>query len=202
MRHFAVAKGRRDIARAEGEAIDGAVSAAAAAAAAAAGGAGMAMAATATMACLAGSLKGLSLSSSAGSSFMNGGESSGLCHNFVVSCPVNQPLTIEAAHKKGAGSTKNGRDSIAKRLGVKIYGDQPAKPGCIIVRQRGTKVYSPPSNLCFCRRWSFRLFNWHSLFQCLAVWSLLVVREVCIVFHSAPLEQPDLYRTLSPGSLS
>ncbi|BBN10756.1 large subunit ribosomal protein L27 [Marchantia polymorpha subsp. ruderalis] len=102
----------------------------------------MAMAATATMACLAGSLKGLSLSSSAGSSFMNGGESSGLCHNFVVSCPVNQPLTIEAAHKKGAGSTKNGRDSIAKRLGVKIYGDQPAKPGCIIVRQRGTKFHA------------------------------------------------------------
>lgn len=41
------------------------------------------------------------------------------------------------AHKKGAGSTKNGRDSNAKRLGVKIYGAQPVKAGGIIVRQRG-----------------------------------------------------------------
>lgn len=41
------------------------------------------------------------------------------------------------AHKKGAGSTKNGRDSNSKRLGVKIYGNQPVKPGSIIVRQRG-----------------------------------------------------------------
>jgi large subunit ribosomal protein L27 len=51
------------------------------------------------------------------------------------------PLTIQMAHKKGAGSTKNGRDSKGKRLGVKIYGDQAAKPGAIIVRQRGTKVW-------------------------------------------------------------
>ena len=41
------------------------------------------------------------------------------------------------AHKKGAGSTKNGRDSISKRLGVKVYGDQFVKSGGIIVRQRG-----------------------------------------------------------------
>jgi len=41
------------------------------------------------------------------------------------------------AHKKGAGSTKNGRDSNSKRLGVKIYGNQIVKAGCIIVRQRG-----------------------------------------------------------------
>lgn len=41
------------------------------------------------------------------------------------------------AHKKGAGSTKNGRDSNSKRLGVKIYGNQAVKPGSIIVRQRG-----------------------------------------------------------------
>ncbi|CAN1273496.1 50S ribosomal protein L27, chloroplastic [Linum perenne] len=44
------------------------------------------------------------------------------------------------AHKKGAGSTKNGRDSPGQRLGVKIFGDQLAKPGAIIIRQRGTKV--------------------------------------------------------------
>nr|YP_009397568.1 ribosomal protein L27 [Dipterosiphonia australica]ARW66754.1 ribosomal protein L27 [Dipterosiphonia australica] len=43
------------------------------------------------------------------------------------------------AHKKGSGSTKNGRDSNSKRLGVKIYGGQSVKPGQIIVRQRGNK---------------------------------------------------------------
>ena len=41
------------------------------------------------------------------------------------------------AHKKGAGSTKNGRDSNSKRLGVKVYGNQTVKAGSIIVRQRG-----------------------------------------------------------------
>jgi large subunit ribosomal protein L27 len=43
------------------------------------------------------------------------------------------------AHKKGAGSSKNGRESESKRLGVKIYGGQFAKAGNILVRQRGTK---------------------------------------------------------------
>ena len=42
------------------------------------------------------------------------------------------------AHKKGQGPTRNGRDSNAKYLGVKLYGGQFAKPGAIIVRQRGT----------------------------------------------------------------
>ena len=41
------------------------------------------------------------------------------------------------AHKKGAGSTKNGRDSNSKRLGIKVYGNQFVKAGNIIVRQRG-----------------------------------------------------------------
>ena len=41
------------------------------------------------------------------------------------------------AHKKGAGSTKNGRDSKSKRVGIKIYGNQPVKSGGIGVRQRG-----------------------------------------------------------------
>ena len=41
------------------------------------------------------------------------------------------------AHKKGAGSTKNGRDSNSKRLGIKVYGNQPVTSGGIIVRQRG-----------------------------------------------------------------
>jgi large subunit ribosomal protein L27 len=42
------------------------------------------------------------------------------------------------AHKKGAGSSRNGRDSQSKRLGVKLFGGQVAKAGNIIVRQRGT----------------------------------------------------------------
>ncbi len=45
------------------------------------------------------------------------------------------------AHKKGQGSSRNGRDSNSKRLGVKIYGGQVALPGNIIVRQRGTKFH-------------------------------------------------------------
>ena len=50
------------------------------------------------------------------------------------------------AHKKGEGSVKNGRDSESKRLGVKIFGGQPALAGNIIVRQRGT-VYHPGKNV-------------------------------------------------------
>ena len=50
------------------------------------------------------------------------------------------------AHKKGEGSVKNGRDSQSKRLGVKIYGGQPAIAGNIIVRQRGTE-YHPGKNV-------------------------------------------------------
>lgn len=50
------------------------------------------------------------------------------------------------AHKKGEGSVKNNRDSQSKRLGVKIYGGQPAVTGNIIVRQRGT-VYHPGKNV-------------------------------------------------------
>ena len=45
------------------------------------------------------------------------------------------------AQKKAAGSTKNGRDSAGRRLGVKLFGGEAAKPGAIIVRQRGTKFY-------------------------------------------------------------
>ncbi|MCC6287496.1 MAG: 50S ribosomal protein L27 [Chitinophagaceae bacterium] len=50
------------------------------------------------------------------------------------------------AHKKGEGSVKNGRDSQSKRLGVKIFGGQPAVAGNIIVRQRGTS-YHPGKNV-------------------------------------------------------
>ena len=46
------------------------------------------------------------------------------------------------AYKKAGGSTKNGRDSESKRLGVKLYGGQVAKAGNIIIRQRGTRVHA------------------------------------------------------------
>ena len=50
------------------------------------------------------------------------------------------------AHKKGVGSSKNGRESASKRLGVKLYGGQFAKAGNILVRQRGT-VHHPGENV-------------------------------------------------------
>lgn len=50
------------------------------------------------------------------------------------------------AHKKGVGSSKNGRDSQAKRLGVKKYGGEVVKAGNIIMRQRGTKIH-PGNNV-------------------------------------------------------
>ena len=50
------------------------------------------------------------------------------------------------AHKKGAGSSRNGRESESKRLGVKIWGGQFAKAGNILVRQRGT-VHNPGENV-------------------------------------------------------
>ncbi|GMH06852.1 hypothetical protein Nepgr_008692 [Nepenthes gracilis] len=92
---------------------------------------------------LVGSFTGLSLSSSLSSSFIKGDFGS-LNVQSKSSCafPLKSSLTIESAHKKGAGSTKNGRDSRGQRLGVKIYGDQVAKPGAIIVRQRGTKFHA------------------------------------------------------------
>ncbi|MEK9714108.1 MAG: 50S ribosomal protein L27 [Thalassolituus sp.] len=46
------------------------------------------------------------------------------------------------AHKKAGGSTKNGRDSESKRLGVKLFGGQTAKAGAIIIRQRGTRFHA------------------------------------------------------------
>jgi len=54
------------------------------------------------------------------------------------------------AHKKGGGSTKNGRDSESKRLGVKRSGGQVVKAGEIIVRQKGTKFH-PGNNVGFCK---------------------------------------------------
>ncbi|GAV64267.1 Ribosomal_L27 domain-containing protein [Cephalotus follicularis] len=92
--------------------------------------------------------KGLSMSSccsSSSSSFLKGGQVGSIYVRPMTTVSMQPksplPFTIEMAHKKGAGSTKNGRDSKGQRLGVKIYGDQLAKPGAIIVRQRGTKFH-------------------------------------------------------------
>ena len=62
------------------------------------------------------------------------------------------------AHKKGAGSTKNGRDSNSQRLGVKVYGNQPVKAGGIVVRQRGLTF--KPGN-------SMKVGKDYTLFSCL-----------------------------------
>ena len=69
------------------------------------------------------------------------------------------------AHKKGVGSSKNGRESASKRLGVKIFGGQACKAGNIIVRQRGTEFH-PGENIGMGRD--------HTLFA-------LVDGKVCII---------------------
>lgn len=57
------------------------------------------------------------------------------------------------AHKKGQGSSRNGRDSNPKMLGIKLYGGQAAKPGSIICRQMGTK-WRPGKNVGVGRDWT------------------------------------------------
>ncbi len=52
------------------------------------------------------------------------------------------------AHKKAGGSTRNGRDSESKRLGVKVFGGQSVSAGSIIVRQRGTRFHAGPNVRC------------------------------------------------------
>lgn len=69
------------------------------------------------------------------------------------------------AHKKAAGSTRNGRDSESKRLGVKKFGGEVVKPGNIIIRQRGTKVH-PGNNVGLGRDHTiFALIDGHVKFE-------------------------------------
>lgn len=69
------------------------------------------------------------------------------------------------AHKKGVGSSKNGRESESKRLGVKIWGGQFAKAGNILVRQRGT-VHNPGENVGIGKDHTlFALIDGNSCFQ-------------------------------------
>lgn len=62
----------------------------------------------------------------------------------TTSAPVRAGFCVEAAHKKGTGSTKNGRDSNPQYLGVKKYGGEVVITGNIIIRQRGNKVHAGP----------------------------------------------------------
>ena len=57
------------------------------------------------------------------------------------------------AHKKGQGSSRNGRDSTAQRLGVKAYGSEAVSAGSILIRQRGTKFH-PGKNVGVGRDWT------------------------------------------------
>lgn len=69
------------------------------------------------------------------------------------------------AHKKGVGSSKNGRESESKRLGVKLFGGQLAKAGNILVRQRGTK-HNPGKNVGIGRDHTlFALTEGHVVFR-------------------------------------
>jgi large subunit ribosomal protein L27 len=67
-----------------------------------------------------------------------------LYQNFTIDNSDSVEETM--AHKKGTGSTRNGRDSNAQRLGVKRYGGQIVRAGNILIRQRGTKVH-PGNNV-------------------------------------------------------
>ena len=69
------------------------------------------------------------------------------------------------AHKKGQGSSRNGRDSNGQRRGVKVYGGQKARAGNILVRQRGTQIH-PGANVGVGRDWTlFALIDGKVLFD-------------------------------------
>ena len=63
------------------------------------------------------------------------------CRRNYVLREINVSYQIRWATKKSGGSTKNGRDSMSKRLGVKKYGGEAVVPGNILLRQRGTKMH-------------------------------------------------------------
>ncbi len=69
------------------------------------------------------------------------------------------------AHKKGQGSSRNGRDSNPQMLGIKLFGGQHAKPGAILVRQKGTR-WRPGKNVGVGRDWTlFSLTDGHVKFD-------------------------------------
>ncbi|WP_422930676.1 50S ribosomal protein L27 [Singulisphaera sp. PoT] len=69
------------------------------------------------------------------------------------------------AHKKGQGSSRNGRDSNPKMLGIKLYGGQTARPGSIICRQNGSRWHAG-KNVAFGRNWTiYSLIDGRVLFD-------------------------------------
>ena len=110
------------------------------------------------------------------------------------SCRPQIASTIEAAHKKGGGSTKNGRDSNGQRRGVKVYGGQPVKAGGIIVRQVGCKVAQPtahPADRTADRPADGGLLQFHPGVGVRAAvdWSLYAVKEGIVVFSANSKQQ-------------
>jgi large subunit ribosomal protein L27 len=98
------------------------------------------------------------------------------------------------AHKKAGGSSKNGRDSNPKYLGVKLFGGEVAKPGAIIVRQRGTR-YFPGFNV--------RRGNDDTLFSVAEGRVVFHGRKVHVDPHEAEAARPQWlreYRTAQAGN--
>ena len=89
------------------------------------------------------------------------------------------------AHKKGVGSSKNGRDSNANRLGVKRTDGQKIKAGSIIIRQRGTK-WCPGDNVGIGD--GFGKDIGHAFLQILEIVTVQLVQRVCRFIHSCPLK--------------
>src|SRR3954468_13146792 len=79
--------------------------------------------------------------------------------------PDQRKDTLAMAHKKGQGSSRNGRDSNPQMLGIKLYGGQVAKPGSIICRQKGTR-WRPGKNVSVGRDWTiFSLIDGRVMFD-------------------------------------
>jgi len=85
----------------------------------------------------------------------------------IVKINISTKNSIHAAHKKGAGSTKNGRDSISKRHGVKIYGNQLIMAGDIIIRQVGNNFYPGANVECGKNYTIFALTDGTVKFECI-----------------------------------
>jgi large subunit ribosomal protein L27 len=88
------------------------------------------------------------------------------------------------AHKKGQGSSRNGRDSNAKMLGIKLFGGQMAKPGSILCRQNGTK-WRPGKNVRLGRDWTI-----FSVVEGKVVFDQDGRRINVVPVNSAPVPQP------------
>merc|ERR1712023_183288 len=95
----------------------------------------------------------------------------------------NNRFAIEVAHKKGSGSTKNGRDSVSKRRGIKIYGRQPARAGAIIVQQVGSTIH--PGNNVGCGK-DYTLF---ALSEGLVQYDYIKGRKCVSVYTPEDLKQ-------------